>query len=98
FKSPGGPSALVAHWPTGEPPEVAQALLEDAANSLRLARERLESERAREEAAALRRSQQLQRAFLGRLSHELRTPLTAIRGYASSLTQTDVTWDGDSVA
>ncbi|HWF53348.1 MAG TPA: ATP-binding protein, partial [Solirubrobacteraceae bacterium] len=28
--------------------------------------------------------------------HELRTPLTAIRGYASSLMQPDVTWDGDS--
>ena len=30
------------------------------------------------------------------MSHELRTPLTAIRGYASSLMQPDVTWDGDS--
>ena len=49
-----------------------------------------------QEAAALRRSQELQRGFLSRLSHELRTPLTAIRGYASSLLQTDVTWDGDS--
>ena len=55
-----------------------------------------ESERARQEATALRRSQELQRDFLSRLSHELRTPLTAIRGYASSLMQPDVTWDGDS--
>ena len=45
---------------------------------------------------ALRRSQELQRGFLSRLSHELRTPLTAIRGYASSLLQPDVTWDGES--
>jgi signal transduction histidine kinase len=30
------------------------------------------------------------------MSHELRTPLTAIRGYASSLMQPDVTWDTDS--
>ncbi len=44
----------------------------------------------------LRRSQQLQRGFLSRLSHELRTPLTAIRGYASSLLQPDVTWDSES--
>ena len=51
---------------------------------------------AHQEAAALRRSQELQRGFLSRLSHELRTPLTAIRGYASSLMQPDVTWDGDS--
>ena len=51
---------------------------------------------AHREAAALRRSQELQRQFLSRLSHELRTPLTAIRGYATSLAAPDVTWDGDS--
>jgi signal transduction histidine kinase len=51
---------------------------------------------AHREAAALRRSQELQRQFLGRLSHELRTPLTAIRGYATSLAAPDVTWDDDS--
>jgi signal transduction histidine kinase len=51
---------------------------------------------AHREAAALRRSQELQRQFLGRLSHELRTPLTAIRGYATSLAAPDVTWDGAS--
>ena len=34
--------------------------------------------------------------FLSRLSHELRTPLTAIRGYASSLLASDVTWDDQS--
>jgi signal transduction histidine kinase len=70
--------------------------MEDAANSLRLARERQESERAREEASALRRSRELQRGFLSRLSHELRTPLTAIGGYASSLMAPDVTWDRES--
>ncbi len=74
----------------------AVALMGDAARSLQLALEREESERAHRETAALRRSQQLQRDFLSRLSHELRTPLTAIRGYASSLLQTDVTWDGES--
>ena len=70
--------------------------MEDAAHSLRLALEREEAGLAHQEAAALRRSQELQRDFLSRLSHELRTPLTAIRGYASSLMQPDVTWDGDS--
>ena len=96
FPAAAGASVLVAHWATRRPPAHAAGLLEDAANSLRLADERQESERAREEATALRRSQELQRAFLGRLSHELRTPLTAIRGYASSLLQPDVTWDGES--
>ena len=74
----------------------ATALVEDAAHSLRLALEREEAGLAHQEAAALRRSQELQRGFLSRLSHELRTPLTAIRGYASSLLQPDVTWDGES--
>jgi signal transduction histidine kinase/ABC-type multidrug transport system ATPase subunit len=99
FQTPGGVAALVAYWaaPTGaRETDVATALLEDAARSLQLALEREESERSHQEAAALRRSQELQEGFLSRLSHELRTPLTAIRGYASSLMQTDVTWDGDS--
>src|SRR5499427_8919457 len=61
-----------------------------------LALEREAAAAAHEEAATLRRSQELQRSFLSRLSHELRTPLTAIRGYATSLLQTDVTWDAAS--
>ncbi|MDQ3945172.1 MAG: ATP-binding protein [Actinomycetota bacterium] len=48
------------------------------------------------EADALRRSHSLQRLFLSRVSHELRTPLTAIQGYASTLRQSDVTWDPES--
>ena len=71
-------------------------LLGDAANSLRLALEREEAEQARQQAEGLRRSHQLQREFFSRLSHELRTPLTAIRGYASSLLASDVTWDDES--
>jgi signal transduction histidine kinase/ABC-type branched-subunit amino acid transport system ATPase component len=96
FVAPNGPTALVARW-TGPGPQADGAdLLEDAANSLRLALEREESARAQQETAALRRSQELQQGFLSRLSHELRTPLTAIRGYASSLMQSDVVWDGES--
>jgi signal transduction histidine kinase/ABC-type multidrug transport system ATPase subunit len=94
FAAPGGPGVLLAHWPARAAATEGTALMEDAANSLRLARERQESERARREASALRRSQELQRGFLSRLSHELRTPLTAIGGYASSLMAPDVTWDG----
>ncbi len=96
FAAPGGAAALVACWRTGTPPSDASALLEDAARSLQLALEREEASVAHQEALTLRRSQELQRGFLSRLSHELRTPLTAIRGYASSLLQTDVTWDGES--
>ncbi len=96
FAAPAGPAALLASWPGGQLTEDATALIEDAAHSLRLALEREEAGLAHQEAAALRRSQELQRGFLSRLSHELRTPLTAIRGYASSLMQPDVTWDGDS--
>ncbi len=96
FPAPDGETALAAHWRHGAPEPDHQALMEDAANSLRLALEREASERAHREAVALRSSQALQRRFLSWLSHELRTPLTAIRGYASSLLQPDVSWDGDS--
>ncbi len=96
FAPPGCGAALVARWPDELAPEDATDLMEDAARSLLLALEREEASIAHEEAQALRRSQDLQRGFLSRLSHELRTPLTAIRGYASSLMQQDVTWDGDS--
>jgi ABC-type multidrug transport system ATPase subunit/signal transduction histidine kinase len=98
--APDGQLTLLAAWPrtatTSGPDAEASALLEDAARSLQLALERETSERAHREAAALRRSQDLQRDFLSRLSHELRTPLTAIHGYADSLLQPDVTWDADS--
>ncbi len=96
FEVPGGRAALIARWAVLGPPEDAAALLGDAANSLRLALEREEAEQARQQTEALRRSHQLQRDFFSRLSHELRTPLTAIRGYASSLLASDVTWDDES--
>jgi signal transduction histidine kinase/ABC-type multidrug transport system ATPase subunit len=96
FVAVGGPTVLVASWRRVPPTTEETALLEDAAHSLRLALEREEAGHAHQEATALRRSRELQRGFLSRLSHELRTPLTAIRGYASSLMQPDVTWDGDS--
>ncbi|MGD0553667.1 MAG: ATP-binding cassette domain-containing protein [Streptosporangiaceae bacterium] len=96
FPAPGGASVLIASWRKVPTAKEETSLLEDAANSLRLALEREEAGVAHAAAAALRRSRELQRGFLSRLSHELRTPLTAIRGYASSLMQPDVTWDGDS--
>jgi signal transduction histidine kinase/ABC-type multidrug transport system ATPase subunit len=96
FVAAGGPTVLLATWRRVPPTKEETALLEDAAHSLRLALEREEAAHAHQEAAALRRSRELQRGFLSRLSHELRTPLTAIRGYASSLMQPDVTWDRES--
>jgi signal transduction histidine kinase len=96
FPAPGGPTVLIAGWSDQRDTSEETALIEDAAHSLRLALEREEAGLAHQEAAALRRSRELQRGFLSRLSHELRTPLTAIRGYASSLMQPDVTWDGPS--
>ncbi len=96
FAAPGGRAVLVARWYAGLQPGDAAALAEDAARSLQLALEREEASIAHQEALTLRRSRELQRGFLSRLSHELRTPLTAIRGYASSLLQPDVTWDAES--
>ena len=96
FDAPAGPTVLVARLAQGPVTDAEAALIEDAAHSLNLALEREEAGFAHQEAAALRRSRELQRGFLSRLSHELRTPLTAVRGYASSLMAPDVTWDGDS--
>jgi signal transduction histidine kinase len=96
FTAPNGPSALVAAWEESAVGDEETALIEDAAHSLRLALDGEEAELAHQEAVTLRRSRELQRGFLSRLSHELRTPLTAIRGYATTLRQPDVTWDGDS--
>ncbi|MGH3260051.1 MAG: ATP-binding cassette domain-containing protein, partial [Streptosporangiaceae bacterium] len=96
FEGADGPTVLLATWRRVPPTKEESALMEDAAYSLRLSLEREEAAHAHQEAAALRRSRELQRGFLSRLSHELRTPLTAIRGYASSLMQPDVTWDGAS--
>ena len=96
FTAVGGPTVLLASWRQVPPTKEETALMEDAVKSLRLALEREEAAHAHQEATALRRSRELQRGFLSRLSHELRTPLTAIRGYASSLMQPDVTWDRDS--
>ena len=106
FTAAGGRTVLLASWkvltaertllPGRQETKEETALMEDAAHSLRLALEREVAASAHQDAAALRRSRELQRGFLSRLSHELRTPLTAIRGYASSLMLKDVTWDGDS--
>jgi len=91
----GGSWVLRATFEAPPPPD-AEEVLAAAANSVRLALERRKVERAEREAAALRRSQALQRAFVQRLSHELRTPLTAITGYASSLLVDDVDWDEET--
>ncbi len=96
FPTSGGATVLVGRWEGRDLPEGSTALMEDAAHSLQLALEREEAAIAHQETAALRRSQEMQQGFLSRLSHELRTPLTAIRGYASSLLQPDVTWDPES--
>ncbi|PZF83801.1 hypothetical protein C1I92_10945 [Jiangella anatolica] len=95
---PGGTGLLLARWDDpAEPGRDAVELLDDARRSLALALEREELERARREAAAARRSQQLQREVLEQISHELRTPLTAIHGYASTLQQRDLVWDPGSI-
>ncbi|HZA77240.1 MAG TPA: ATP-binding cassette domain-containing protein, partial [Acidimicrobiales bacterium] len=97
MRHPEGRAALVAHLPAGGPSAGdTLELLDDATRSLALALEGEALERTRREAAALRRSQVIQRELLSSLSHELRTPLTAIQGYASTLLQPDLTWDAAS--
>jgi signal transduction histidine kinase len=97
LRLPGQRGALVAWWSPGKTvTEDALELLDDAGRSLALAMERESLETARREAAALRRSQSIQRDMLSSLSHELRTPLTAIHGYASTLCQPDLTWNPEA--
>jgi signal transduction histidine kinase len=96
LRHPDGRAALVALASDGDATGEMLELLDDATRSLGLAMEGEALERARREAAALRRSQSIQRELLSSLSHELRTPLTAIRGYASTLRQPDLTWDAES--
>jgi signal transduction histidine kinase/ABC-type multidrug transport system ATPase subunit len=97
LRLPEGRAALVAHLPPGgSPASDTLELLDDASRSLALAMEADALESARREAAALRRSRAIQRELLSSLSHELRTPLTAIRGYASTLCQPDLSWDQES--
>jgi signal transduction histidine kinase len=42
---------------------------------------------------AAQRADRLKLEFLGMVSHELRTPLTSIKGFATTLLQTDVEWE-----
>jgi signal transduction histidine kinase len=95
---PSGTSALITiERDDAQPPtRDEEDLLGLYAGYAAAAIERQDAESAQREAAALRRSRELQRQFLSRLSHELRTPLTAIRGYASSLLAPDIVWDEDS--
>jgi signal transduction histidine kinase len=95
---PGGTSALITvSRDSAEPPtRDEEDLLGLYAGYAVAALERQDAEESQREAAALRRSRELQRQFLSRLSHELRTPLTAIRGYASSLLAPDIVWDDES--
>ncbi len=95
FEMPGRAALVVAVF-ASIPDRSVRYVLQDAAHSLRLALERERAELARQQAAAILRTQELQQLFLGRLSHELRTPLTAIRGYATSLLQKDVEWDNET--
>jgi len=96
LRHPEGRAVLVAHLPAAGVPGDTLELLDDATRSLALAMEGEALEHARREAAALRRSQAIQRELLSSLSHELRTPLTAIQGFASTLLQPDLTWDAAS--
>ena len=95
FEWSAGRAALACRWGGGASPSDARQLIEDAANSFRLAMEREATMEAVQETAALQRSRDLERELALRLGHELRTPLTAIRGFASTMLQPDVTWPDD---
>ncbi len=95
FRWSGGEAVLSCLRQPGTRGAWPEELFDGAAKSFRLAMERELKAAAEQEAAALRRSHELQRRMIGRLSHELRTPLTAIHGFASTLLQPDVCWTPD---
>jgi PAS domain S-box-containing protein len=70
-----------------------QALAGYCAQALERARLYEAEAQARAEAE---KANELKIRFLGMVSHELRTPLTSIKGFASTLLATDVTFDADT--
>lgn len=44
-----------------------------------------------------RKAQEMQNVFISTVSHELRTPVALIKGYASTLSREDATWDVETV-
>lgn len=44
-----------------------------------------------------RKAQEMQNMFVSTVSHELRTPITLVKGYAETLSRSDVTWNPDVV-
>ncbi len=44
-----------------------------------------------------RKAQEMQSMFVSTVSHELRTPITLIKGYAETLSRTDVQWNESAV-
>ena len=87
-----GGAALACWWQAEAQPNDARQIVEDAANSFRLALEREVTLEAMQETAALQRTREFERQLTLRLGHELRTPLTAIKGFASTMLQPDVQW------
>ena len=87
--------SLLLHFPllnalSNEDMDYAQGLVGQAAvaiHNMRL----LEAEAAARQQAE--RANELRLRFLGMISHELRTPLTSIKGFATTLLATDLTWD-----
>ena len=66
-----------------------------AEEALQRAHDELE-QRVEERTAELKHANDMRLRFLAMISHELRTPLTSIKGFATTLLASDVTWDADS--
>jgi two-component system sensor histidine kinase KdpD len=74
-------------------------LLRLVAERVAIAIERAELLDAEKQAhAAARRAVTVRDEFLAHASHELRTPLSHIKGFVSTLRQTDIEWDEDTRA
>jgi len=68
-------------------------------NTLVIIRDISERRHAEDESSRRKHLEELDKlraAFLASVSHELRTPLTSIKGFASTLTQSDIQWDPET--
>ena len=95
FEWSQGSGALACFWQNRRRSGEVSQMLDGVANTFRLALERDLKSKVEQEAIVLKKGREAERYLRRRLGHELRTPLTAIRGFSSTMLQSDVEWPAE---